>query len=95
MPETDMCGDKREYIIMLWTTEDNKEHHETFSESTIDETIRRAEERGKKLFQQSALSDHESNQIKHMSIFRGRHITWDKEEMPVVKSFKLKELDDE
>lgn len=89
-----------ERIIMLWTTEDNKEHHRVFLSTEINE----AEKHGKELWQKSAILEAEQSGkkdwekdkkdiLRNMSIFRGRHITWTKEVAPVITSFKLKEIE--
>jgi hypothetical protein len=95
-----MSERENDYIIVLWETKDNRKHHRTFLATEIKE----AEKHCKELWQKSALTEAEAeekgqedwkrdkaNMLKNMSIFRGRHLSWDKEEVPVVKSFKLKE----
>ena len=79
----------RTFIIIVWTTEDDREHHHTLNYETRERNIEETEKRLKKLWQESALTDKDSKKIRHMSVFEGVHVNWEKEEEPVVKKIKL------
>lgn len=79
----------REFIIMIWTTEDDQEHHYVFNYDDMKRNIEEAEKMGRVLWQNSALIDNKNKKIKHMSIFRGHNIHWEIEEVPTVKRFQL------
>ena len=83
-------------FCVLWTTEDGREHNHTFGNAEEDddreETIQKVEAFCKKLWQMSVVEGEKDDKakIRHMSIFEGRHISWDKEETQIVSKFKLR-----
>ena len=83
-------------FCVLWTTEDGREHHNTFGnaegDDIRDETIEKVEAFCKMTWQLSVVEGEKDDKarVRSMSIFEGRHISWDKEETQIVSKFKLK-----